>query len=246
MRGEHGSRERPAAQPPHAVGEGRPVRGVSAPDDADGPPAGQLDGGVQGRGPVPPEPDGVCDGGDGGGDAVDGGQCVEALHQVAPPLCGDGTVAEEIVDDRALLSGEPVQPVGGEVVTLGLGKEDGGVGDCGAEPAALQRLDGVADRALRPAGDGDHLGPVEEGHRRQGAEQVGLTSCGSHSSASSPPSPASFSSSAARSLKSRTFFWSGASVKEMSWAETVYEEAPRGCVKGGEKSGRVAEQKCTT
>ena len=66
----------------------------------------------------------------------------------------------------------------------------------GAEPTRLQLCDGLVDRAPRPAGDGDHLQPVEEGHRRQGAEQLGLASCGPHSSASSPSSPALRSSSA--------------------------------------------------
>ena len=189
--------------------------------NADDVAVGKRDGGGQRRGPVPAEPYGECDGGEGGGDAVDGGDGVEALHQVAPPLGGDGVGARQLVRGNALLSGQPVQPGGGEVIALGLGKEDGGVGDRGAEPAGLQLIDGLVDRALRPAGDGDDLGPVEEGHRRQGAEDLGLTSCGPHSCASSSASPVSFSSPAARSWNSRTFFQAGASVKEMSRSDRV-------------------------
>ena len=77
--------------------EARPVGGEPLPDDADGLPIGKGHGGVQGCGPVPAEPDGECDVRDGGGDAVDGGQGVEALHQAAPPLCGDGTGAHQLV-----------------------------------------------------------------------------------------------------------------------------------------------------
>ena len=90
---ERRSRHRPVAQPPEPLGEARPVGGEPLPDDADRLPIGKSHGGVQGRGPVPAEPDGECDVRDGGGDAVDGGQGVEALHQAAPPLGGDGTGA---------------------------------------------------------------------------------------------------------------------------------------------------------
>ena len=90
---ERRSRHRPVAQPPEPICESRPVGGEPLPDDADRLPIGKCHGGVQGRGPVPAEPDGECDVRDGGGDAVDGGQGVEALHQAAPPLGGDGTGA---------------------------------------------------------------------------------------------------------------------------------------------------------
>ena len=99
------------------------------------------------------------------------------------------------------------------------------MGDRRAEAGLFEPVDRLVDGALGAAGDPDHLGTVEERHGRQGAEDLGLGSCGSHSSASSFVSCGSaldsFSSSAARSLNSCTFFWSGVSVKEMSWAERV-------------------------
>ena len=55
----------------------------------------------------------------------------------------------------------------------------------GAEAAGVQPVDGLVDRGLRPAGDGHHLRPVEEWHRRQGPEGLGFTSFSSHCSASS-------------------------------------------------------------
>ena len=223
---EHGPGERRAARSLHMpVGEGRPVGGVAPPDDADGAPVREGDGGVQERGPVPAKPYGVCDGGEGCGQPVYGGQGVEALHQVAPPLGGHGMGAHQLVRGHVLLIGEPPQPCGGEVEPLGRGEYAGCVGHGVAEAARVQLPDDLVDRALRPAGDGDDLRPVEEGHRRQGAEGLGLASCGPHSFASSfapsPLSSPSFSNSAARSLKSRTFFRAGASAKEMSWADRV-------------------------
>ena len=116
---DHGSGERPLAEPPHPAGEGGPVGGEPLPDDADGAAAGELDGGVQGRGPVPPEPYGVCDAGDGDRQPVDRGEGVEPPHQVAPPLGGDGAVADELVQGGLFLLGEPPQPRGGEVEPLG-------------------------------------------------------------------------------------------------------------------------------
>ena len=187
---QHRSGHRPVAQPPEPPGEARPVGGQSLPDDADGPPVGQRHGGVEGDGAVPAEPDGERQAGDGGGDAVDGCHGVEALHQAAPPLGGDGTGAHQLVEGHALLAREPAQPCGGQVEPPGRGKQPRRVGHGGAEPAGLQLFDGLVDRAPGPAADGDHLQPVEEGHPRQGAEQVGLASFGLHSRTSSA-SPAS-------------------------------------------------------
>ena len=62
---------------------------------------------------------GVCDAGDGGRQPVDRGEGVEPSHQVAPPLGGDGAVADELVQGGLLLLGEPPQPGGGEVEPLG-------------------------------------------------------------------------------------------------------------------------------
>ena len=107
---QHRFGHRPVAQPPEPPGEARPVGGQSLPDDADGPPVGKGHGGVEGDGAVPAEPDGECQAGDGGGDALDGCQGVEALHQAAPPLGGDGTGAHQLVGGHALLVREPAQP----------------------------------------------------------------------------------------------------------------------------------------
>ena len=182
---QHRSGHSPVAQPPEPPREARPVGGEPLPEDADGPAVGQRHGGVEGDGAVPAEPDGERQAGDGGGDAVDGGLGVEALHQAAPPLRGDGTGAHQLVEGHALLVREPAQPGGGEMEPPGRGKHPRRMGHGGAEPAGHQLFDGLVDRAPGPAGDGDHLQPVEEGHPRQRAEQVGLTSFGSHSWASS-------------------------------------------------------------
>ena len=89
----HGS----LAQPPEPLGEAGPVGGESLPDDPDGPAVGQRQTGVQGLGAVPAEPNGEGDAGDGAGQPVDCGQGVEALHQAAPPLGGDGTDTHQLV-----------------------------------------------------------------------------------------------------------------------------------------------------
>ena len=161
---EERSGEGPVAQPPEPLGEARPVGGESLPDDPDGPAVRQRHGGVHRHGPVPAEPDGVGDVGEGGGDVVDGGERVEPVHQDAPPLGGDGMGAHQLVEGDALLSGEPAQPCGGEMEPPGGGKRVYGVGHGGAEPAGLQARYGLVDGAPRPAADGNHLQPVEEGH----------------------------------------------------------------------------------
>ena len=214
-------------------------------------PSGKGYGGVQGAGPVPAEAQGIGDIGDGRGQPVDGGEGIEPLHEDAPPGAGDGMAVHEFVQVDAFLTGQAAKPVGGEVEPSGRGDDVGGVGERGGETAALQPLHGLVDRAPGPAGDGDHLQSVEEGHRSQGAEQVGLTSFGSHSATSSVAfRPASlpagrlrllvcflrsgsrgggaacpcspFSRSSAFSRKSCTFFWASASASERSWAVRVY------------------------
>ena len=83
--------EQPLAEPPQALGEGRSVGCQALPDDPDGPPAGEHDGGVQGSGPVQPQAHGAGGGiGDVGRQPVYDGQGVEPLHQDAPPLGRDG------------------------------------------------------------------------------------------------------------------------------------------------------------
>ena len=104
---EERSGEGQVAQPPEPLGEARPVGGESLPDDPYGPAVRQRYGGVHRDGPVPAEPDGVGDVGEGGGDAVDGGERVEPVHQDAPPLGGDGMGAHQLIEGDALLSGEP-------------------------------------------------------------------------------------------------------------------------------------------
>ena len=182
---EHRSGHRLVAQPPEPLGEAGPVGGASLPDDADRLPIGKRHGGVQPHGAVPAEAYGEGDVGEEAGQVIDGGQGVEAFHQAAPPLGGDGAGAHQLVEGRVLFPGEPAQPGGGEVEPSRRGKRVNGVEHGGAEPARLQLLHRLVDRGPGPAGDGDHLLPVEEGHPRQGAEQVGLASFGSHSSASS-------------------------------------------------------------
>ena len=134
----------------------------------------------------------------GGGQAVDDGHGVEALKQDAPPLGGDGTAAKQIVHADTLGLGQPAQPCGGEVVAPGRGDEVRRVGDRGGELPGLQPPNALVDRAPRPPGDGDHLQAVEEGHRRQTAQQLFFASGEPHSSLSSsaascPASPAALS-----------------------------------------------------
>ena len=182
---EEGSGHRPVAQPPEPLGEARPVGGEPLPDDPDGLPVRQRRGGVQRRCPVPVEPDGIGDAGEQGGHAVDDGEGVETLHQVAPPLGGDRTGTQQRLKGPVLFVGEPAQACGGEMEPPRRGERVGGVEHGGAGPCGLQLLDGLVDRGPGPAGDGDHLLPVEEGHRGQDSKQVGFTSFGSHCSASS-------------------------------------------------------------
>ena len=44
------------------------------------------------------------------------------------------------------------------------GNQLGPVGDGGDQPGVLQPVDGLVDRTPGPAGDGNRLQPVEEGH----------------------------------------------------------------------------------
>ena len=104
---EHGAGARPLGEPPEPLGEARPVGGEALPDDADGPAAGQGQGGVQRHGAVPAEADGVGEVGDVRGQAVDDGQGVEALQEDAPPAGRYGTVAEQVVQGRVLVLGQP-------------------------------------------------------------------------------------------------------------------------------------------
>ena len=82
---EDAAKARPLFEPPEPLGEARTVGGVSLPDDGDGAPSGEGDGGVHRHGPVPAEADGVADVGDGGGQPVDDGHGVEPLQEEATP-----------------------------------------------------------------------------------------------------------------------------------------------------------------
>ena len=196
----------PLAKPPEPLGEAGPVGGESLPDDAQGPAAGQNQAGVQGHGPVPAEAYWESDTGDGAGQPVDGGQGVHALHQAAPPLGRDEILAHQLFNGHAFLFRETAQPGGGEVEPPGRGQGVGSVKRRSAEPAGFQLLHRPIDRAPGPARHLHHLQAVEEGHLGQGAQQLGLTSVGSHSSASSPaasnPMASSLWSSASSSSSS--------------------------------------------
>ena len=181
---EHRSGHGLVAQPPEPLGEAGPVGGASLPDDADRLPIGKRHGGVHPHGAVPAEAYGEGDVGEEAGQVIYGGQGVEAFHQAAPPLGGDGAGAHQLVEGRVLFLGEPAQPGGGEVEPSRRGKRVNGVEHGGAEPARLQLLHRLVDRGPGPAGDGDHLLPVEKGHRGQDSEQVGFASFRSHCSAS--------------------------------------------------------------
>ena len=177
--------ERPLAKPPQALGEGRAISGQALPDDPDGPPAGEHDGGVQGSGPVQPQAHGAGGGvGDVGRQPVYDGQGVEPLHQDAPPLGRDGARAQQLVQGEVLVLGQPPQAAGGEEVAPGRGRELRRVGDGGGEAALLQPADRLVDGGPGPAGDADHLQPVQQGRPRQPAEQLSLAPAGPHSPAS--------------------------------------------------------------
>ena len=118
---EHRSGHRLVAQPPEPLSEARPVGGASLPDDADRLSIGKRHGGVHPHGPVPAEVYGKGDVGEEAGQVIYRGQGVEALHQAAPPLGGNGAGAHQLVEGRFLLLREPVQPLGGEVEPPGEG-----------------------------------------------------------------------------------------------------------------------------
>ena len=157
---EHGAGDRPPAEPPQPLGEGRAVGGVSLPDDADAPLSGDSHGCVQGSGAVQTQPQGEFEACDRGGQAVEGGDGVEPVEQHPPPPAGDGMGAKEVLNGGIPFPGQPAQPVCGEAVAPGRGREVGGVGDRVGESTALKPLDGVVDCAPGDAGDGRHLLPV--------------------------------------------------------------------------------------
>ena len=156
---------RSLAQPPETLGEGRAVGRVALPDDGHGTSVWECDGGIHGHSPVPAEADRVGDIGDGRGEAVDRCEGVEPLEEETPPLLRDGLQAEQIVNAHVLLAGEAAQAGSREAVAASRGDELRGVWYGGDQPRLLDRLDAPVDRTPRPAGDGDHLQPVEEGHR---------------------------------------------------------------------------------
>ena len=191
---------------------------MAPPDDAHGAPIGKLYSGVQGRGPVPAEPDGVRDAGEDGGQPVDDGHAVQALHQDAPPAAGDGAEADQIVHAQSLLGGQPFQPGGGQVEPLGGGKEAGGVGHGVAVADRVQPVYRLVHRAPGPAGDRRQVHPAGEGHRRQGAQDFGPAAGGLHGFT---PEPFSWSRSASNRRYSLTFCWPSEPAKERSRSDRV-------------------------
>ena len=177
---EDGPGQRPLAQPPQALGKGRAVGGGSLPHHAQGPAAGQQQGGVQGRGPVQAQSHRAVGAGDGGRQPVDGGYGVQPLQQDAPPLLRHRTAAEQAVNGRALVLSQPTHPDGGEAVAAGRGSEVRRVGNGIHQPVLFQPVDGLVDRAPGPAGDGGHLLPVQEGRLRQQLQQFDFQGGGPH------------------------------------------------------------------
>ena len=114
----------------------------------------------------------VGDVGDGGGEAVDGGDGGEALQEDAPPPGGDGTGAKQLVHAHAVPLRQKAQTGGGEVEPPRQRDEVRSVGDGSCEPSLLQPPDAPVHRALRPAGDGGELHSVEEGHLGQTPQQL--------------------------------------------------------------------------
>ena len=75
--------------------------------------------------------------------------------------CADtGRECARLAEGRVLFLGKPAQPGNGEVEPPGRGSQLRRVEHGGAEPAGLQLLHGLVDRAPGPAGDGGHLLPV--------------------------------------------------------------------------------------
>ena len=159
-----GAGRRAVPQSPHPLGEGRPVGGEPLPDDADDAFIGKDDGGVHGLGPVPAEADGVGDVGDSGSEPVDDCGGIQPLQQDALPPGGDGIEVQKLIHRHALDPCQPVQPRWGEIEAARWRRDVRGVGDGGGEALGLQPVQTLVDRAPRPAGDGDQLQPVEEGH----------------------------------------------------------------------------------
>ena len=117
VRNEHEDRswKGPLVQPPQPLGEACAVRGRPLPDDAETATVGEHEGGVQGPGPVPAEAEGMRDGGDRGGEAVDDRQGVEAPEQEAAPVGGDGARAQQLVHPEVEFESQPAHAFGGEV-----------------------------------------------------------------------------------------------------------------------------------
>ena len=117
---------------------------------------------------------------------VDRGHRVEALQQDALPLRGDGALAQQFLLDHPLLEGESAHAGSGEVEPARGSDQLRGVRNGGGEPGVLEATDALVDRAPRPAGDGDQLQPVEEGHRGQPAQHLQGARSRTHPARSSP------------------------------------------------------------
>ena len=168
---ERSSGKRPFTEPIETFREPRPVRREPLPDDAKGPAVGKLDGGVQGRGPVPAQPDGSRLGGDGRGQPVDDAHGVEPLHEDAPPLGGDWVCAKYPVQSHVFQSGQVLESCCGEAVASGGAQQVSAVGDRGCQALPFQGVDGVVGRAVGNARHGGQLQTVEKGHGGQPPHQ---------------------------------------------------------------------------
>ena len=175
---------RPLAQPPEPPGEGRAVRGAALAHDGDGATPGEGEGRVRGQGTVPAEADGPGQCGDRRGEAVDGGDSVEPLQEEASPCGRDGKGAQHVGHGPVLLPRQLAQPGGGHVKAPRGRRQLRGMGNGGDEPRVFQPADGLVHRAPRPAGEGDQLQAVEEGHGGKPPQQVARASGQLHASSS--------------------------------------------------------------
>ena len=185
---EDGSRKRPFAEPVETLCEPRPVRREPLPDHAEGPAVGELDGGVQGRGPVPAQPDGSRLGSDGRRQPVYDAHGVEPLHQDAPPLSGDRVFAEYFVQAHVFPCREPTQPGGRERVASGGAQQVGGVRDRNRQALPFQIVHGIVGGAVGRTRHGGQFQPVEKRHGGQPPHQEQGVFVGVHEDAPSPDS----------------------------------------------------------
>ena len=69
--------------------------------------------GIEGKGPVPTEPDRTCTVCDRGRYSIDGADCIKPLKQDSLPGRGDGVATIEVVQRQFIVVPQPVQPIFG-------------------------------------------------------------------------------------------------------------------------------------